>query len=1022
MRSFLKGLQQAMDPATWSRGVRAAREGRVLVPELAHHGEAVDQVELQVLPARAGASQLVVLYLEEGEWDCDCQADACEHAAAAAIAYSHSQQGLGGGEGKRPLPPTPHVRPTAVVQYAFSRHNDRLCLMRLATLPDGTSSPVGLALKVRQLQEAGPQLLVEASDMAVEAALAGRALPAVLDEPVLGRILRALCDALHVTLDGRPVRVTPSRPRHVAQVSRRAGGEYVVQLCDDGSFDEAFANGAGREREALFPLDPLFLSLREQAQLRQGTAVGKNELPHLLDDVLPRLARQVPVVWRNVTEPMRSEVPATVQFVLDVSYSQSASDTPMPTLSVTFQLVYAPPLVARVQGGALVLCGNEIPRRRREDEERLLALVKRELAMQPHKRESARGEAGAALLMRVRSLAVRHHFLLHDRGQSLVAFRSRRPLQAALAGAPGDETIEFLCDGEEAGAPPMKVSARTLVQAYERGDSSLALLDGGFAPLPQRFLQAHFESLRAFVLAREANAGAAKQPGWLDAKLGELCSALDVPAPHAARAAAAVLARQQAAAAHSDALVGPASPGAAAVLAPTGIALRPYQSYGVQWLRERMQVGLGVVLADDMGLGKTLQTLLACDGLTLVVVPTSLLANWRAEAQRFCPGRTVHTYHGSARALPALSAGDLLLTSYGVLRVDADALAAVAWDTMVLDEAQTIKTPQSQVASSAFRVGQAARARVALSGTPVENRIDELWSLLHFCNPGLFGSLSDFVSRYSAQTPAQTPLGEAIKPFLLRRTKASVAPDLPEKSEVVLRCTLSDAERTVYDSLAMASRQQAARALGEGGNVLDALEALLRLRQAACHPALLPGHRDAQDSAKLEALLQSLQPAVGQGHRALVFSQWTQLLDLVEPSLREGGISFLRLDGKSKNRADIVDAFMQNDGPPVLLMSLKAGGVGLNLTAADHVFLLDPWWNPAAEDQAADRAHRIGQTRKVLVHRLIAADTVDEKLLLLQAHKRALAAHALSADGTLPPGQALGDTSLSREELAMLLA
>jgi len=373
----------------------------------------------------------------------------------------------------------------------------------------------------------------------------------------------------------------------------------------------------------------------------------------------------------------------------------------------------------------------------------------------------------------------------------------------------------------------------------------------------------------------------------------------------------------------------------------------------------------------------------------------------------------VSLYHGPGRVLDP--AAGLTLTTYALLRGDGEALASVAWDTVVLDEAQAIKNPDSQVA----RAAHALRAgfRVALTGTPVENRLTELWSQLQFLNPGLLGARRDFedglAGRIAAgDAGAASELRSRLHPFVLRRLKSQVARELPPRTEVVLRCELGPEERAVYEAVRAATRAEVVERLRAKGGVLLALEALLRLRQAACHPALVPGQQ-ATASAKLDLLLEELDCAIAEGHRALVFSQWTRLLDLVEPRLRAAGLAFGRLDGSTRDRAGVVGAFQREDGPPVLLVSLRAGGTGLDLTAADHVFLLDPWWNPAVEDQAADRAHRIGQTRPVLVHRLVTRETVEERILELQARKRALADSAL---GGLDPAGAL-----TREDLLALL-
>ncbi|HSJ99240.1 MAG TPA: DEAD/DEAH box helicase, partial [Myxococcota bacterium] len=404
---------------------------------------------------------------------------------------------------------------------------------------------------------------------------------------------------------------------------------------------------------------------------------------------------------------------------------------------------------------------------------------------------------------------------------------------------------------------------------------------------------------------------------------------------------------------------------------------------------------------------------LPAGGRTLVVCPTSVLQNWADEIRRFRPGLSVCAYHGPARRLEPEAA--VTLTSYALLRLDAAALAAVAWDVGVLDEAQAIKNPDSQVARAAF--GLRAGWRVAVTGTPVENRLEELWSQLHFASPGLLGSLASFQARWARPIAAGEPgvaetLRRRLRPFVLRRTKREVAPELPPRTERVLRCELDADERAVYDAILAATRRDVVARLAAGASPLAALEALLRLRQAACHRDLVPG-QSAERSSKLDLLVEELSTAVAEGHKALVFSQWTSLLDRVEPALHAAGIDWTRLDGATRDRAGVVARFQDDAGPPVLLASLKAGGTGLNLTAADHVFLLDPWWNPAVEDQAADRAHRIGQTRPVEIHRLVAAQTVEERVLALQGRKRAAAEVAL--------GDAGAAAALTREDLLALL-
>jgi len=440
--------------------------------------------------------------------------------------------------------------------------------------------------------------------------------------------------------------------------------------------------------------------------------------------------------------------------------------------------------------------------------------------------------------------------------------------------------------------------------------------------------------------------------------------------------------------------------------------LRGYQKAGIDWLCALREAGVGALLADDMGLGKTLQALCALRGHTLVVAPTSVLHNWADEIARFRPGLRYDVYHGPGRRLDPTR--DVTLTTYAILRLDVDKLADHHWDTLILDEAQAIKNPDSKVTRAAYRLR--GEFRMTLSGTPVENRLDELWSQFHFINRGLLGTRRDFEERYAKPIGAGDPeialrLRERIRPFVLRRLKREVAPELPPRTDIVLHTTLTESERNTYDAIRATSLDSVVSQLSAGASVMQALEVLLRLRQAACHTALVPGQR-ADSSSKIELLLEFLDEVLAEGNKALVFSQWTSLLDLVQPHLDRNDISYTRLDGTTKDRAGVVASFQDPDGPPILLASLKAGGLGINLTAADHVFILDPWWNPAAEDQAADRAHRIGQNRPVMVYRLVAEDTVEERILALQERKRALSEAAL--------GGATG--ALTREDLLSLLA
>jgi len=443
--------------------------------------------------------------------------------------------------------------------------------------------------------------------------------------------------------------------------------------------------------------------------------------------------------------------------------------------------------------------------------------------------------------------------------------------------------------------------------------------------------------------------------------------------------------------------------------------LRPYQEEGYRWLNFLDEFGWGGCLADDMGLGKTLQMLTFLqaqknkrpDGLHLVVLPKTLVFNWQAEAARFCPDLRLHVHTGTGRAKNAdgFADTDIVLTTYGAVRYDIDWLRNVRFDYVVLDESQAIKNPGSQI-SKAVKLLR-ARNRMAMTGTPVENNTFDLYSQFDFLNPGFLGSEELFRTEYANPIDRQqdaaraTELRQLIYPFLLKRTKDEVAKDLPDKTETILYCEMGKQQRRVYEAFRDRYRDLIEGKISQEGADKAAfliLEGLLKLRQICDSPALVKTDEDyGHDSAKLDELLREIEENAS-NHKIVVFSQFLGMLDLVRQRLDRDRVPYEYLDGQTQDRAGRVQHFQNNADCRVFLMSLKAGGVGLNLTEADYVYLIDPWWNPAVEQQAIDRVHRIGQTKRVFAYRMICKDTVEEKILILQDRKRALASELISTE------------------------
>jgi SNF2 family DNA or RNA helicase len=447
-------------------------------------------------------------------------------------------------------------------------------------------------------------------------------------------------------------------------------------------------------------------------------------------------------------------------------------------------------------------------------------------------------------------------------------------------------------------------------------------------------------------------------------------------------------------------------------LGPLREKLRPYQIEGALWLLQLARSGTGGLLADDMGLGKTVQTLAMLEALPgphLVVCPSSLVWNWTREAATFTPKLSTLALDGPAREsrFAEIANHDLIITSYALLRRDIDKYKAIRFCTAVLDEAQHIKNPDSQNAKAACAVQ--AGARFILTGTPLENSIRDIWSLFEFLLPTYLGTRKDFQERYEKpllagdRASVWPRLVRRVKPWMLRRNKKDILTELPDKIEQIVEVELTPDQKAIYTQLQIAARAEvdSLKRNNAGGARMRVLTALLRLRQASCDLRLL-GAKSEDPSAKLDALLEILREATDGGHRTLVFSQFASMLDLIAPALDEAGISWCRLDGSTRDRATVVERFQTDNSISVFLISLKAGGTGLNLTAADTVVHFDPWWNPAVEAQATDRAHRIGQKNVVTSIKLIARDTVEQRVLSMQEKKRTLISDLLDADNAAP--------------------
>jgi superfamily II DNA or RNA helicase len=1007
MKAFLDSVRKAAHPGTWSQGAKLNRDRAVTIVSRSDR-----EWVLRVRAPGVIIPPTVSLGLEDKEWSCDCSSklDPCIHVIASAIAAAADVVGTAKLNAAKP-------DLQLEVIYRLSVRKQSVAIARFFRKADGHEEPIHESLTARIAKvKVIPGFNPSADEMRVDRILGippRDVIPSDRIRDVLGAI-----SGSPVYWNDKPIETSAELVHPRARVADGDAGGFRLIMERDPKVDEIVARGVVRCGNTFYPAGDTLATGDLLEKLPVERKYAAKETPDLVGQILPELEKRLTVTVETKKLP-RIAPKARPRVQMDFSHHGH-------TLSVLPTLVYGKPSIAHVINDELVLLGKHTPIRRKEDERKVLSELRDVLNLVPGRRVDLDGTDALRFAAKVRAFQAREDAEAGETGISIAKAELRALVKfddgvfdvefdleeddypedpELLAAEGGEGAVDRLPSSGPPGSTGPKgprnrrrADAATVLRAFRDGLELVPLNDGTWAPLPTGWLSRYGNQISALLAAREADK---TLPKAALIELGALSKELSLPKPRELERLSPLLEGFE---------------GIPAVPLPDGVFadLRSYQKQGFDWLSFLRDAALGGVLADDMGLGKTLQTICALKGRTLVVCPKSVVYNWAEEIRKFRPALTTATYHGPRRELDPKA--DVTLTTYAVLRIDATVLGKEAWDIVVLDEAQAIKNSQSQSARAAF--GLRGEFRLALSGTPVENRLEELWSIMRFTNPGLLGGRGDFDENYvspiaSGDASAAARLRAKLRPFLLRRKKSEVLPELPPRTDTILHVELDETERAIYEAVRIATRKEVAEKLSEGGGVLAALEALLRLRQASCHAALVPG-QVAESSSKVDRLVEALEEASANGHKALVFSQWTSLLDKVEPHLKRAGLAFTRLDGSTRDRARVVSEFQADDGPPVMLISLKAGGTGLNLTAADHVFLMDPWWNPAVEDQAADRAHRIGQERPVMVYRMVAKDTVEERIFSLQAQKRALADVALEGAG--------GAAGITRDDLLALLA
>jgi superfamily II DNA or RNA helicase len=971
VESLVKSMREAVQDTVWSAAVKLARDGAVV-------GVSDDGSEIQLRVKSRGRAvpHEVFLWPAEPDWDCDCDlpVETCVHVCAAAIALQQARPATESGSTESPRAvsaaalPAPKKQFQVQLVYAFRVVDNALVVSRVTRWPDGREEPLRGTL-------AENNVLAASADAQAEALLV-RQPDGPLSAEAVRRLMVLLGPGAAATLDGQPLRLSPDPLMFRVRLTDEGEG-FKVGLYRPAGIDALYRGAAVRDG-VLHPTSHGDLTPDQRKLLVKGAVFGPAEVGRLVGDYLPKLRDRIPV--EIDTDRLPDPRGLKPRVLLQLAERDAG-------LEVRADLVYGDPPVARIDNGMLKAIGRIVPARDLAAERVVVRDFEARIGLPVGYRQVMPPERAAAFL--------RDKLPLHQGPVSGEVSEKRfsvvdAPVRPEIRVRSGAEDraaweLDVFFRGERGSASPAAVLA-----AWSAGRSLVPLLEGGYAPLPADWLKEHGGLLRELLEARDPQGRVDRHA---TAALVELLEDTQSDVPPDLRRLRSFL---------------EGTGELPEVALPPGFVgdLRPYQEAGFRWLRFLRDVQLNGVLADDMGLGKTIQAIAAmldAGGQHLVVAPTSVLRNWAREAERFAPGITINLFHGAGRKLDDST---LTLTSYALMRMDLEVLKSRQWSYVILDEAQAIKNPDSQTARSARQLK--GDNRLALTGTPVENRLEELWSLFRFLMPGFLGSIEAFRERFSrpveaGDVRARDALRQRVKPYVLRRLKQQVAKELPALTDIVMRCEMGPEQRKVYDTVRMAAREDVQRAIAERGvqgATMQVLEALLRMRQACCDPTLLPGDVGAEaGSCKLDRLDEMLVEILCDDHKALVFSQWTSLLDRVEHRLRALGIDWVRLDGATRDRQAVIDRFQSPSGPPVFLLSLKAGGTGLNLTAADYVVHLDPWWNPAVQQQATDRAHRIGQDKPVVSCRLIAEGTVEERILELQDAKRALADAALGTEG-----------------------
>lgn len=965
-------VREVCDRKAWARGLELARRKAVR--------KVTDKKYVLVDPLKASDHEIEIDPVEI-DWSCTCAGkwDPCEHTCAVLAALKVAADG---GPQILKYETNSYVLDYELVESRVGYLTLKRSLHKSNAEKGDQDSVLPVKHSVLSMVSGrieGPPVSAKSYDLEIDRVLVGdygARLDGFISGPRAWKMLlphlEKVSRSQQLVVDGKPILVNSSEKAfNILEIQPQDKG-VLLKLSPNPSIVKQFKSGvciyegsSGLELRFVAPAD---LPASIMSELQRGRFFNDSDKVELFSKLLPQLKERFKIVEKGIdTNAVYAQLGFCVRNqILGPQH-----------LETSFHISYGDPVIAYLDGGRLVCLGDQVPHRNLEREVEKRRDFEREHFLELSKVYRYSEEELFEWVSRISRLPFN---FIGDSLDTLNVIGKSKVLTKLL-----DDDVEFSFEIDE---QAVAVDPQALIESYEKG-SKFVKTEKGYVEIKPDWLDEYHDLIRSLVVRKKVP----KAEGIEVLESIRIIEGFGYAPPKKLKA-------------EKEKLFSKVDDRA---LDTVQAELRPYQVEGVKWLVQLKNAKLGALLADDMGLGKTLQSLAVVSSRTLIICPTSLIFNWKNEIQNFRPDLSFSIYHGSTRELD-LSA-DVVITTYGILRTDVDRLNNENWRCVIIDEAQVIKNPQSKAAQALWQLK--SDFKLALTGTPIENHYKDLWSIFRFIAPGLLGELSYFNQHIVRPIQGQSlsalkSLRSRINPFVLRRSKKQVLSELPDKTELVNYCQLTEEQKHAYDNYLGDVKT---KIVENDVKPIQIFELILRLRQFACDPRLVNSDFKG-GSGKLDLFKELIGEVTEENHKSLVFSQWTSFLDLIEVELDHLGIPYFRLDGSTKNREKVVSDYNECPSACVFLLSLKAGGVGLNLTSADHVFLMDPWWNPATERQAIDRAHRIGQKNPVMIHRLVGKDTIEEKVVKLQKIKEQM------SDSVL---ENMESANLSKDDLLSLL-